>query len=125
MKFYDLGSGNGKIIARIANAYPNLACVGIECNIAAYSWAKLRNLFSKQKVLYRMENFFQTNLGDADIVYAYLFPNLMKRLEPKFTSELKKGTLLIVNSFPLKSKEPLKIIQDKTNALGTLYIYEY
>lgn len=124
-KFYDLGSGNGKVIAQIASRYPNLKCTGIEYNISAYCCAKLRNIFLKQKVNYQMEDFFKVNISDADVVYAYLFPGLMDRLEIKFARELKKGTLVISNAFPIKSKEPKVIIRGESGALNTLYVYEY
>lgn len=102
-----------------------MECVGIEYNIAAYYCAKIRNIFLKNKVSYRRENFFKVNLGDADIVYTYLFPGVMNRLEAKLANELKSGTVVIANSFPLKSKGPKTIIRRKVGALDTLYIYEY
>ena len=72
-KFYDLGSGNGKVISAIAKRYPDLECVGIEYNIAGICFAKLRNNFLRNKVIYRRENFFKTDIQDADIVYTFLF----------------------------------------------------
>jgi trans-aconitate methyltransferase len=124
-KFYDLGSGSGKVISQIANRYPELECVGIEYNAAVYCCAKLRNIFLKQKVAYRMENFFKVDLSDADVVYTFLFPGLMERLETKFARELKKGALVIDTAFPLKSKEPKMVIQGGKGKLDTLYVYEY
>ena len=124
-KFYDLGSGSGKVISQVASRYPNLKCVGIEYNIAAYCFAKFRNIFLKQKVSYQMGDFFKINISDADIVYAYLFPGLMDRLESKFASELKRGTLVISNAFPIKAKKPKMIIRGEAGALNTLYVYEY
>jgi len=124
-KFYDLGAGNGKLISHIAKRYPGLECVGIEYNLVAYCCARLRNVFSRKKVIYRRGNFFEIDISDANIIYTYLFPNIMNRLEIKFARELKKGTLVIVNSFPLKSREPKTIIQGKAGALDTFYVYEY
>jgi hypothetical protein len=124
-KFYDLGSGNGRLISLVADCYPELECIGIEYNITAYCHAKIRNIFSKNKVSYRRENFFKINLGDADVIYAYLYPPVMERLESKFAKELRRGTVVILNSFPFKTKEPKTILRGKTGALDTLYIYEY
>ena len=124
-KFYDLGSGSGKVISHVANQYPNLECIGIEYNVAAYCCAKLRNIFLKRKVAYRMENFFKVDLSDADVVYTFLFPGLMERLGTKFARELKKGALVIDTAFPLKSKEPKMVVQGETGRLDTLYVYEY
>lgn len=123
--FYDLGSGNGRIISYIANKYPNFKCVGIEYNLTGYCLAKARNIFLKQKVDYRKEDFFKTDISNADIVYVYLFPGVLSRLEPKFSRELKKGTLVVSNTFQLKFKEPEVIIKGEAGALNTLYIYKY
>jgi len=124
-KFYDLGSGNGKVISAIAKRYPNLECVGIEYNIAGICFSKFRNNFLKNKVIYRMENFFKTDIRDADIVYTFLFPELVERLENKFSQEIKKGGLVIANTFPLKIKKPKKVIAGIVGKLDTIYIYEY
>jgi hypothetical protein len=124
-KFYDLGSGNGRVVSCLAEKYPELECVGIEYNITAHCHAKIRNLFSKNKVSYWRKNFFKIDLGDADVIYVYLYPPVMERLEAKFAKELRKGTLVVMNSFPLKTKEPKMILRGKSGALNTLYIYEY
>ncbi|PIP26315.1 MAG: hypothetical protein CO140_02985 [Candidatus Moranbacteria bacterium CG_4_9_14_3_um_filter_40_7] len=124
-KFYDLGCGNGSFIAKIAKNYPSLRCIGVERNLGIYWWALLRNIFARQKVAYFRKNFFEINLGDADIIFVYLFPGFMERLDVKFRQELKRGTWVISNSFPIKTKTPLKIISGRKGALETLYIYEY
>lgn len=124
-KFYELGSGSGKVISQVARKYPGLECIGIECNIAALFLAKIRNIFSEQKVEYRMQNFFKTDLRDADIVYAYLFPGIMDKLETKFLEEMKEGAMVVSNTFILKHRKPSKIVLNKKNSLGTLYVYKY
>lgn len=124
-KFYDLGSGSGNVVSRIAREYPSLKCVGIEYNVTDLFWAKFKNIFSKNKVIYKKGDFFKTDISDADIIYVYLFPEIIERLEEKFANELKKGALVITNTFPLKFKKTKLIIPEKKRKLGTLYIYEY
>jgi hypothetical protein len=123
--FYDLGSGNGKVISAISGKFPNLECVGIECNIAAFLLAKVLNIFSSRSVRYRMENFMNIDLGEADVIYAYLFPGAMEKLEEKFSKELKRGTLVVSSTFPIKDKIPKLVVKNENGKLGTLYIYEY
>jgi len=124
-KFYDLGCGNGSLIAKIAKNHPAMQCIGVEYNPGIYWWAILRNILAKQKVTYLRKDFFKINLADADVIFVYLFPAFMEPLNAKFKQELRKGTLVISNSFPIKTKNPLKIIPGKMGALETLYIYEY
>jgi SAM-dependent methyltransferase len=124
-KFYDLGSGNGRFISQLAKSRDDLEYIGIEYNVGAYFRARIRNIFSPKKIFYRKGDFFKMDIKDADVVYTYLFPGIMARLENKFSQELKKGTLVIANTFPLKSRQPKKILPAERGTLGTLYIYEY
>ncbi|HPN54628.1 MAG TPA: methyltransferase [Candidatus Moranbacteria bacterium] len=123
--FYDLGSGNGKLISQIANQYPHLKCTGIEYNVSSFCLSKIRNIFLKQKVDYKRKDFFKIDISDADIIYAYLFPGIMKSLENKFNQELKAGTLVVSTAFPIRSKEPKMIVRGEAGKLNTIYIYEY
>ncbi|MFA5076484.1 MAG: class I SAM-dependent methyltransferase [Patescibacteria group bacterium] len=123
-KLYELGSGNGKVISRIAQKYPQLECVGVEFNWAVYFLALGRNLFSKRKVKYLCQNMFKVDLRDADVVFTYLFPKPMERLEPKFAAELKPGAMVISSTFPLKNKQPAQVYRNKS-CLATIYVYQY
>ncbi len=123
--FYDLGSGKGTVISMVARKNPTLQCIGIEYNSGAYFLAKMRNIFLKNKVQYFREDFFNINLKNADIVYIYLYPFLVDQLENKFFKELKKGTIVVANSFPFKNKLPKKVISGQEKKLNTIYIYEY
>lgn len=123
--FYDLGSGNGKVVEQVSRFSPETCCVAVERNVAAISYAKLRNFFLKQKVIFIGKSFFDVSLNNADVVYVYLFPEIMDLLEIKFSSELKSGSVVIANSFPLKRKNPQKIIPGNAGKLGTLYVYQY
>jgi cyclopropane fatty-acyl-phospholipid synthase-like methyltransferase len=62
-KFVDLGCGNGKVVLYIAeNTKANV--VGIEMAAPIYVWAKIRQLFSRQKnlkVIYK--SFFKVDLS--------------------------------------------------------------
>jgi len=124
-KFCDLGSGNGRLILSVAKFYPDFVCTGIEYNLAAHYLAKLANTFAEQKASFIRDDFFKVNLGNEDVIYAYLFPTVIKQLEEKLAQEVKEGAIVIINTFPLKKKKPDSIIRGKTGALETLYIYKY
>lgn len=125
LRFYDLGSGNGKVTSFVANNFPRAVCTGVERNVGALLKAKMRNVFAKNKISYKYEDLFTTDLGNADVVYAYLFPQIVHRLENKLEKELRPGSLVILNTFPLKHKLPEKIIPQAKGKLGGLYVYKY
>lgn len=123
-KFYDLGSGSGKMVGKVAQKYKGMQCIGIEKNPGAYFLAQIRNLFLKRKVRYLYKNFYDIDLSDADAVYAYLFPEPMVKLEEKFERELKPGAILISAAFKLPNKKPAEIYESR-NPLSKIFIYKY
>jgi len=62
-------------------------------------------------VTVRWQNFWHTNLSDADVVFVYLLPWRMEKLAAKLKKELKPGTLIVSNSFIFPNWKILR--QDK------------
>jgi hypothetical protein len=53
-------------------------------------------------------NLFETDLRNADIVYTYLWYDLMPPLEKKLQRELKKGAIVITNTSNFPNWKPVK-----------------
>ncbi len=90
MKVYDLGSGNGKLL-RLAQKHGARA-VGFEIN-------PFLVLLSKLTTQTHWKNFWHADISDANVVFVYLLPWRMERLEQYVRSQLKPGTLIVSNSF--------------------------
>src|SRR3989344_756875 len=106
MKVYDLGSGNGKLL--FLAAQKGATAIGFEINPLLVLWTWIRKMLSRQSktgfnpadgVTVRWQNFWHTNLSDADVVFVYLLPWRMEKLAAKLKKELKPGTLIVSNSF--------------------------
>lgn len=122
--FIELGVGDGKVISAIAKKYPQMKCIGIEYNWVPYLLARFRNLFLRNKVEYKIGDFFEFNLSKYDVVYTYLFSEVMYKLEDKFEKELAPSSILISNTFQLKNKKPFAIYKGEA-WLSTIYLYKY
>lgn len=99
MKIYDLGSGDGRLLFLAANL--GVFAVGFEINpfLVFYTLVK-RILFPyRNRVYVYWKNFWQANLSDADVVFVYLLPWRMKRLQQFLEDQLKPGTIVVSNSF--------------------------
>lgn len=118
--FFDLGSGTGDLLFFLSKKY-GIKCVGIEISPIFYLYSKIKSLFYKRVKIY-FGNFFKFNLSDADIIYAFLHPKLLKRLKEKINKEAKKNVLVIISCWPFENIEPLKINKKQKEVSYYLYL---
>lgn len=124
---YDLGCGNGKVIGYLAALYPQVKFVGIELNLIPLWWGKwqfrhLSNLTIKRG------NFYTTDLSEATKVFAYLYPEVITKLLPRFKSNLTPGTKVFSLDFPIADYSPTAVIDftDKKFKLSKkIFVYQF
>lgn len=116
---YELGSGEATALMVAAKDF-DAKGVGIEIEPLRYYLAKfsIRRNGLSHKIILKRENFFNVNLGDADVVFVYLVPKTLNRLIPKFKKDLKKGTKIV--SF--KYEMDLKMIDEDRDSELRLYV---
>jgi len=95
----DIGCGDGRVLKEARKRY-GVRALGYEVNPLAYFFARLRTLRSKD-VTVRYQNFWNVNIGEADVIFCYLFPDVMERLAEKLEKELRPGARVISGNFPL------------------------
>lgn len=59
----------------------------------------------------RYGDFWEINLADYQVVYAFLSPVPMERLYTKVQAEMKPGTLFISNSFEVPGVEADEVLE--------------
>lgn len=97
--FYDLGSGNGKVVF-LVEKLSGAKVLGFELGWWTIFYAKLKAKLKKSKAEFIAKNFFNEDWSGANIIYCYLYPPLMGRIEAKFQAEMKPGSMAIVRDFP-------------------------
>jgi len=99
MTVYDLGSGNGKLLFLAAEK--DAVAIGLEINPFLVLLSNLRAYVSpyRERIKTYWKNLWKTDVRGANIVFVYLLPWKMDRLERKLKKELKKGSLVVSNSF--------------------------
>lgn len=108
--FYELGSGDGRVVFEAAKLGAN--SFGVE-----QSWIRvwLSRLKARQLNLPNANffhgNIFARNYFPADVVYIYMLQPCIDRLESKLKKELKKGSILITQTYHFKHVKPFQ----KTN----------
>ncbi len=106
---YDLGCGDGRFLIAAARRY-NVKAIGLEINPWAYFLCRLRTFFSGERVSIYFKDFWKEDIRDADIVFCYLFPDVMWMLREKFSKELKDGARVISCNFMIPGWKPEKIL---------------
>lgn len=104
-RVYDLGSGNGKLLVLATRS--GAKAVGYEINPLLVIVSLLRGTDTRWK------NFWHADIHDADIIFVYLLPNHMDKLQKKLKTECKAGTIIVSNSFIFHGWNMIR--QDTTN----------
>jgi hypothetical protein len=84
--------------------------IGFEINPWAYVLSKLKVKFRTANVSIHFKNFWNADLSNADIVFCYLFPDVMGRLKEKLSRELRPGAKVISSNFEIPGWRPEEII---------------
>ncbi len=108
-KIADLGSGDGRVIIYLGQQ--GYRAYGYEINPFLYWYTKIKIKLLKleDRVFVFLGDFFKQDYSDFDLIFLYLYPQQMRKLEEKFLEELKPGTLVISNLFSFCRWKPLKI----------------
>jgi len=123
--FYDLGCGDGRVLFQASRNY-GCRAVGYELNLPVFLLAKFKVILhgKSRDIKIYFKNFLNQDLRKADVIFCYLTPRLMKKLEEKFKKEsLKKGTRIISFAFSIKGWQSKKVIKIDPKT-PRIYIYE-
>lgn len=102
----DLGSGDGRIPIAAAKKHGTQG-LGVDLDPARTTEAKAAAQAAgvADKVLFRTENLFDTDLSKATVISMYLFPEINLRLRPHLLA-LKPGTRIVSHAFHMDEWTP-------------------
>jgi cyclopropane fatty-acyl-phospholipid synthase-like methyltransferase len=109
MKVADLGAGDGRVLIDMVQVG---ALSGEGWEIEPIVWAMAQREIRKQKLDDRIKVHFsdmwQADLSQYDLVYVYQLTQFAPRFVAKAKREMKKGSLVIANTYPLEGLPILK-----------------
>lgn len=106
----DLGCGTGGLLCALKHKQPSLDVSGIEAAPIPWALAWLRCRFSQTRVKLHFGSFWDHDLSEYDVVYAYLSPAPMARLWQKISTEMRDGSLFISNTFEVPDVPPERVV---------------
>jgi len=105
----DIGCGDGRVLRQVRRRYGGRA-VGYELNFLAFVKAKLFCI-GRKNIEIKWRNFWTVDLSNADVVFCYLFPDVMRDLAAKLKSDLKPGAVVVSCNFHLPGFNPERILR--------------
>lgn len=122
LRLIDLGAGTGGLLRRLARARPDARFTGIEHAPLPWLAAQL-NRRGLANLDIRRGDLWREPLQQQDVVYVFLSPRVMPRLWQKARAEMRPGSLLVSNSFPLPGVEPERVVEVADRHGTRLYCY--
>lgn len=128
----DLGSGDGRLVIAAATRH---GARGLGVDIDAKLVDLAQRLAAREgvtdRVAFREQDLFRTDLRDATVVTIYLLPSIMGRVAKKLRAELKPGVRVVTHDFPLPGWRVERVVafdvpekRDYTfNERATVYLY--
>lgn len=112
--FYDLGSGDGRVV-RDAADYFNLNATGFEINPILVFLSKIRAKMAKSNAAFVKADILSVELSKAEIIYVFLLPFMLAALAPTIRKQCVEGTIIISHGFKINalSSKLYKTREDK------------
>ena len=119
---FDLGCGDGRVLRMVRKRY-GVQAIGFEINPLAYLRARLACLGTRG-IDIRWQNFWKVDMEKADVVFCYLFPDVLKALSTKLKKELKPGAIIVSCNFKLPDLLPEQVLHPPSSLYDDpIYIY--
>ena len=121
----DLGSGRGELARYLAKKIPKVKITGIEQARFPFLQASfLQRLFGLKNVSFKQGDFWDFKYSDIDAVTLYLGPITVQQVGEKLYKELKTGSIVISQSYPLQKEwTPDEILTFRSPFKETIYVY--
>ncbi len=97
---YDLGCGDGRIVIAAAKEF-GARGVGVDLDPQRIREAQANAVRAgvTDRVTFRVEDVFDTDIQSATVVTLFLSPELNARLRPKLTGQLKPGSRIVSHRY--------------------------
>ena len=127
--FYDLGCGRGTVALAVKRRLPQLAVWGIDDNGLRIFLARMKAKLLGREIHFRRQDISQVDVRGADVIYLYLWYDVMPSLEEKLKKELKPGAVVITNTSKFAHWQPIQTVATypQPSALPdfeTLFVYQ-
>lgn len=110
----DLGSGDGRIVFAAAQVNSTVRGIGvdIDAKLVGQSNAAAEKNGVSDRVQFFHRNVFDADLSKVDVIFMWLFPELMRLLRPKILNEARPGTRVVAALWDMGGWPPDAVEKD-------------
>lgn len=112
---YDLGCGDGRIVIAAVRLKARGVCVDIDPQRIAESRENARQAGVAERIEFRTEDLFTTEIANATVVMLFLWPQLNLKLRPRLMRELKPGTRVVSHWHDMGDWKPQQTVPVTSN----------
>ena len=112
----ELGSGDGRVAVAAAKRGANV--IAYELNPLLVIFSKLRCFRYRKNIKIIWANFWNVDLPEADIIFTFLLPKYMTKLDKKLSEYKHKPVMFVSYAFEIPKKKPFA----KKNGV---FLYKY
>lgn len=122
-RFIDVGSGLGDVCFYLEPRFPLGRFEGTEIAPAPWLISRLRAAWRRSRAVFWRRDYATLNLGDYDIVFAFLSPAAMPALWAQAQAQMRAGSWFVSLSFDVIGQPPDRTIALADGARHTLYAW--
>jgi len=121
----DLGSGDGRVLVMAAK-YFGLKAIGYEIDedLCVLAEVNARENGVEDLVEVRCESFYNADLSEADIIYAYLYSSILERLKSVFKNAPFFSRIVVIDLF-IPGWYPVRVkrLLDEAGVMRSVGVY--
>lgn len=122
-RFIDLGSGLGGVPFYLEPRFPQGRFHGTEIAPAPWFISRARAWLKRSRVQFMRRDYAALDLGDYDVVFAFLSPAAMPGLWQQAQDQMRSGSLFVSLSFAVNGRPPDQVVNLAEGARHTLYAW--
>lgn len=122
-RFIDLGSGLGGLLFDLERRFPKGRFTGVELAPASWLVSRIRARLRGSSVELLRRDYATLDLGEFDVVFAFLSPAAMPALWQQVNAQMHPGSRFISLSFAVPETEPDRVVSLAAHPRHRLYVW--
>jgi SAM-dependent methyltransferase len=123
-RFIDLGSGLGGLPLYLAANFPRGHFYGTEIAPAPWLISRVRAAVARSRVRFLRRDYRTLDLGEFDVVFAFLSPAAMPGLWQQAQAQMRPGSLFVSLAFAVESHPAQRVIAAAEGSQNALHVWQ-